>query len=264
MFTDILIMMLAGFLLLFLLMCILWLIQKQTKNAGIVDVLWAFSFPILTTMYVYMTQGVMTKKSILLCMVWIWGGRLGTYLFIRNQKGPEDIRYQKLREEWGDQSESKMFFFFQFQALLATVLSFPFALISYNSESGISLFEMIGIVVWMVGVGGESLADSQLKRFKKNPANKGKVCDSGLWHYSRHPNYFFEWTIWVSYFIFALSVPYGWLSIVSPLFMLYFLVKVTGIPMTEELSLKSKGEAYREYQRTTSAFVPWFKKSASR
>lgn len=104
------------------------------------------------------------------------------------------------------------------------------------------------------------LADRQLARFRADPANKGKVCQAGLWNYSRHPNYFFEWLVWVGYAVFALGSPWGWLGLIAPALMLHFLLNVTGIPMTEELSLKSKGDAYRAYQRTTSAFVPWFKK----
>ena len=107
---------------------------------------------------------------------------------------------------------------------------------------------------------GEALADAQLKRFKKNAANKGKVCDVGLWNYSRHPNYFFESMIWVGYFLVALNADYGWIGILSPLTITLLLFRVTGIPLTEEQSIRSKGDAYKEYQRTTSMFVPWFKK----
>ena len=118
------------------------------------------------------------------------------------------------------------------------------------------------MVIWLIAVGGESVADWQLKQFRGNPANKGKICQQGLWCYSRHPNYFFEWLVWVSFFVFALGAPWGWTSVFCPALMLFFLLRVTGIPMTEELSVRSKGEAYRQYQRTTSPFVPWFKTAA--
>ena len=107
---------------------------------------------------------------------------------------------------------------------------------------------------------GETIADAQLAAFKKNPENNGKVCDKGLWGYSRHPNYFFQWLMWMSYFVFALASPYGYLAIISPAIILYLILKVTGIPMTEEQSIRSKGEAYIKYQQRVSAFVPWFKK----
>jgi len=100
-----------------------------------------------------------------------------------------------------------------------------------------------------------------MKRFKSDPANKGRVCDTGLWHYSRHPNYFFEFLVWVGFAIASLDTPHGWITLLCPVLMYYFLTKITGIPLTEEYALKSKGDAYREYQRTTSAFIPWFRKA---
>jgi steroid 5-alpha reductase family enzyme len=114
--------------------------------------------------------------------------------------------------------------------------------------------------LWIISVMGEAIADQQLANFKRDPANKGKVCDTGLWGYSRHPNYFFEWLMWVSYFVFALESPYGYIAIISPAIILYLLLKVTGIPLTEEQSIRSKGEAFKKYQAKVSVFVPWFKK----
>ena len=117
------------------------------------------------------------------------------------------------------------------------------------------------MAIWFIAVAGEGVADWQLKQFRSRPENKGKICQSGLWNYSRHPNYFFEWLVWVGFFVFAWDSPFGCFTVLCPALMLFFLLRVTGIPLTEELSLKSKGDAYREYQRTTSAFVPFFKKN---
>ena len=130
-----------------------------------------------------------------------------------------------------------------------------------TSRPGLDPVEWVGIALWLFAVAGESLADYQLKQFKADSANHGQVCQIGLWHYSRHPNYFFEWLIWVAWFIFALGSPYGWMAVVCPLLMLYFLFKVTGIPATEAQALRTRGEEYRRYQQTTSVFVPWFKRS---
>jgi steroid 5-alpha reductase family enzyme len=127
-------------------------------------------------------------------------------------------------------------------------------------KAKLPLLEYIGAGIWLIALTGEAIADWQLDQFKKDPANKGKVCNKGLWNYSRHPNYFFEWLIWVGYFVFALASPYGFIAIISPAIILYLLLNVTGIPATEEQSVRSKGDLYKEYQRTTSAFVPWFKK----
>lgn len=246
---------------LFGVMSLIWLGQLKNKNAGLVDVAWAFSFPLLAILYNLYTEGYELRKHIITALVLVWGLRLGIYLFQRNWNAPEDGRYAQLRKEWGAKANVKMFLFFQFQAVLAVLLSIPFLLISLNKMPAISLLEIVGIGIWVIGFLGESIADAQLKRFKKRPENKGKVCDAGLWFYSRHPNYFFEWVIWVAYFIFALASPFGWLSIISPLLMLHFLINVTGIPATEEQILKSKGEQYRKYQKTTSGFIPWFKES---
>jgi steroid 5-alpha reductase family enzyme len=155
--------------------------------------------------------------------------------------------------------------FFQVQGILQVVLSLPWLLTMLDRRPTetfqLSGLNWLGIALWCVGLIGETIADRQLAAFRANPANKGKVCQRGLWNHSRHPNYFFEWLVWVGYAVFALSAPWGWLGLLAPALMWHFLVNVTGIPMTEELSVKSKGVAYRDYQRTTSAFVPWFKRN---
>jgi steroid 5-alpha reductase family enzyme len=129
-----------------------------------------------------------------------------------------------------------------------------------NPQPRLSPLEWAGLSLWVVALLGETAADAELKRFKADPANKGKTCRKGLWNYSRHPNYFFEWLIWVAFFLAALASPYGWISLLCPVLMFIFLFKVTGIPMTETQALKTRGKDYRDYQRTTSMFVPWFKK----
>jgi len=143
---------------------------------------------------------------------------------------------------------------------LLALLSIPLLLSNYDPRVHLGFTDFLGFALWVVAIGGESLADHQLKRFKSDPANRGRVCASGLWRYSRHPNYFFEWLVWVAFFLFAMPAPWGWTTIFAPALMLFFLLRVTGIPYTEQQSLRSKGDAYRAYQRTTSAFVPWFPK----
>jgi steroid 5-alpha reductase family enzyme len=113
----------------------------------------------------------------------------------------------------------------------------------------------------LVAVAGEAIADAQLASFKRNPGDEGRVCDTGLWRYSRHPNYFFEWLVWVAYFVFALASPWGWIAAIGPASILFLLLRITGIPLTEQQAVRSKGDAYRRYQQTTSAFVPWRRKA---
>jgi steroid 5-alpha reductase family enzyme len=151
--------------------------------------------------------------------------------------------------------------FFELQAALIVLLSTPFLIACLNTRPGVSALEWAGISVSVLATVAEAMADRQLKQFRSRPENQGGICATGLWNYSRHPNYFFEWLVWVGFSLFTWDSPGGGFAVICPALMLFFLLRVTGIPLTEELSLKSKGEAYREYQRTTSAFVPWFKKT---
>ena len=237
---------------------LVWLIQIKIKNAGIVDIFWSYNFPIIVLIYYFLGNGFEQRKMLIATMVIIWGARLGTYLLVRifSHLHTEDGRYKQLRQDWAPNVNFRFLLFFQTQALSNVILSIPFLLICINPDPKINLLEYIGFALWLISIIGESVADRQLQLFKKNSDNKNKVCDKGLWNYSRHPNYFFEWMIWVSYFVFALSSPYGWISIICPLSMLFLLFKVTGIPMTEEQAIRSKGDLYREYQRTTSSFIP--------
>jgi steroid 5-alpha reductase family enzyme len=147
------------------------------------------------------------------------------------------------------------------QALLDVVLSLPFLLAARNPNPGLSPVEWAGAALWTLAFAGELTADAQLSAFKSRPGNKGRTCQAGLWRFSRHPNYFFEWVVWMSFALFALASPHGWLGFLSPALILYFLLRVTGIPATEEQALRSRGEEYRRYRQTTSAFIPWFRKA---
>lgn len=247
---------------LFLMMLALWLISIRTGNATIVDFGWGMGYAIVAIIAFVNADGALLRKILLTSMIVLWGGRLALYLlFDRVLTGkPEDGRYTEIRAKWKTGINRKFFFFFQTQAALILILSIPFMIVMMNGDAELAPFELAGIALWVVELAGEAIADRQLTKFKDNPANKGKTCRAGLWNYSRHPNYFFEWVIWVSYFVFALASPYGWIAVVSPLLMLYILLNVTGIPLTERQALRSRGDDYREYQRTTSPFIPWFRK----
>jgi steroid 5-alpha reductase family enzyme len=192
-------------------------------------------------------------------MALAWGLRLGFYLLFTRVSGqPEEGRYVELRRKWGSNIGWKFLLFFEFQALLCGVLSLPFLVAMHDPAKGWAEFEEWGLGIWVVAFLGETIADAQLARFKKDPKNKGRVCNVGLWRYSRHPNYFFEFLIWVSFAVIALPAQCGYLALISPALILIFLFRVIGIPATEEQALRSKGEAYRKYQKSTSVFVPWF------
>ncbi len=236
---------------------IIWVVHIFLKNAGVVDVGWGLGFMILCGIYVLMGEGFNLRNTILFLMVSLWGLRIVLFLFKRlTLEGHEDRRYQKIRKEWGGNVTLKFLFFFEFQAVLEIILAIPFLIVSLNPASGLSVLEIFGVIIFSVALIGETIADEQLQSFKNNSENKGKTCNVGLWNYSRHPNYFFEWLVWMGIFVFAIASPYGWVSFVSPLLMYYLMVYVSGVPLAEEQSILSRGDNYREYQKTTSMFFP--------
>ena len=225
------------------LMFCLWLLHFPMRNAAIVDAGWAGGLALLGILYAALGEGYATRRYLIGAMVALWGLRLAFHLLTDRIIGhPEEGRYQELRRQWVTNIPLKFLAFYEFQALLCVLLSAPFYLAARNAEPALSPLEYAAAALWLAATIGESLADSQLAAFKRNPANKGKTCRAGLWNYSRHPNYFFEWLIWVSFALYALASPYGYLGIVSPLLMLYFLFKVTGIPATEAQALRTRGE----------------------
>lgn len=243
-------------------MVLVWVLAFRIKNNSIVDIAWSALFSLLALVYAFLGKGYLMRRVMMAGMVVLWSLRLTFHLYrrIAELHPVEEGRYIQLREEWAGKLKSNFFWFFQFQGLLNTFLSLPFLLASYNPDPNFSILEFVGVALWFVALIGEAIADRQLGEFKKKPQNKGLVCQEGLWHYSRHPNYFFEWLVWLSFFVFALGSPFGLATIYCPLAMLYFLLRVTGIPMTEEQAIRTKGDLYREYQRTTNAFFPWFRR----
>src|SRR5262249_52979555 len=251
-------MILTGTLVVAGLMFVLWLIHFPMRNAAIVDAGWAGGLAILGVLYAAMGEGFAARRYLIGGMVALWGFRLAIHLLTDRIIGhPEEGRYQELRRQWKTNTPLRFLLFFEFQALLCLGLSPPFYLASQNPAPALSIVEYAAVALWALAIAGESFADRQLAAFKRDPANRGKTCRGGLWSYSRHPNYFFEWLIWVAYALFAIGAPYGWIGLISPALILYFLLRVTGIPATEAHALRSRGEEYRRYQETTSAFIPW-------
>lgn len=254
-------MLLTGTLAVAALMFVLWLLHFPLRNAAVVDAGWAGGLALLGSIYAWMGNGLHTRRALIAAMVGIWGVRLAVYLLSTRVIGQaEEGRYVQLRKEWRTNIGARFLAFFEFQALLCVVLSFPFLVAALNPAPRLTALEWAGFLLWLIAIAGESLADAQLNGFKSNSANRGRTCRTGLWRYSRHPNYFFEWLIWVGYATFALASPWGFVGLLSPALILYFLFKVTGIPATEAQALRSRGDEYREYQETTSAFVPWLPK----
>lgn len=228
------------------------------RNYGFLDVAFSYGVAVLAPIYALFGPGYAMRKWLFAAVGAAWSLRLGTYILRRvlRHHPAEDVRYQTLRARWP--GEARFLAFFELQALLVVIFSLPFLFAAFNTAPSLALVEIAGLSVAATGIVGEAIADAQLQAFKTSGRSAGGVCDIGLWRYSRHPNYFFESVVWWGFCIAALGSPFGWMTVVCPLLMLYFLFRVTGIPLTEEYAVRRKGEAYREYQRTTSAFVPWF------
>jgi steroid 5-alpha reductase family enzyme len=188
----------------------------------------------------------------------LWAARLGAYILKRTHGiAHEDARYARFRAEWGDAFERRMLGLLLVQAVLALPLAVAVGLAAWCPVP-LGASSLLAIAIALAAVAGEGLADRQMHRFRSDPANKGKVCDAGLWRWSRHPNYFFEWLYWLAYPALALAGfwPWGWLAFIAPAMMYILLTRISGIPMLEREMLESKGEAYRAYQQRVSAFFP--------
>jgi steroid 5-alpha reductase family enzyme len=227
------------------LMLLLWLIHLRTGNAAIVDAGWAGGLALLGILYAVFGGGYELRRALIGAMAAIWGLRLAMHLLTSRIIGhPEEGRYQELRRQWKTNIPLKFLLFYEFQALLCVVLAVPFLLASRNPEPAISPVEWAALALWAIAIAGEATADAQLEAFKSVPSNKGHTCTAGLWRYSRHPNYFFEWLIWMAFALFACASPAGAWGFISPALILYFLLRVTGIPATEAQALCTRGEFF--------------------
>jgi len=246
------------------LMVCLWLVQVRIRDASHVDAGWAYCVGCLGVLYAAISDGAAAHRALVAALAAVWSARLGTYILVNRVLGkPEDGRYRALREKHGAQADLRFFVFFQAQAFFALTFSVPLLLAAYNGSGGLEALEIVGACVWAAGFTGTSLADRQLARWRAEPANKGRTCRAGLWRYSRHPNYFFEWLVWIGFALVASAAPWGFVGFLTPAFLLFLLLRVTGIPANEEQNLRSRGEDYRRYQRETSKFVPWFPKRSA-
>ena len=254
---------LIGWALAAVLQLVLYLRQRRGRDATLVDAGWAFSLAALAVLYAVLAAGGVDHRVLVAVLVSIQFVRIG-WLVVQRVGHGEDTRYAELRTRWRERGREQSSFavFFQAQAFVAAFLSLPFLLAAFNEHDGLESLEWAGLALWVVAACGEAVADAQLRSFKEKPESKGKTMREGLWRYSRHPNYFFQWLAWVAYALIALPAPYGWLGLTAPVVMLLLIVFVTGIPPSEQQALRSRGDDYRRYQRQTSAFVPLPPRSA--
>jgi steroid 5-alpha reductase family enzyme len=243
------------------LMAMAWVVQQRSGNSGWVDTIWTFSVGLVGVLgAIWPVAGIApgARQWLVAVLVAVWSLRLGSHVAIRSRGISDDPRYAEFARQWGAAAPHRMFLFLQQQAWGSIPLVSAIFVAAHAPAAELRLQDYLGILVLFTGIAGEALADAQLKAFRSDPANKDKVCDVGLWRWSRHPNYFFEWVCWLSYPVIALSPghPWGLTSLLAPLFMYWILVHVTGIPPLEQQMLRSRGERYRAYQARTSAFFP--------
>ncbi|GLH81697.1 membrane protein [Bradyrhizobium sp. SSBR45G] len=243
------------------LMAMAWVVQQRSGNSGWVDTIWTFSVGLVGALgAIWPAAGAMpnVRQWLVAGLVAVWSLRLGSHVAVRSRGIADDPRYAEYARQWGADAPRRMFLFLQQQAWGSIPLVFAMFVAAHAPASELRLQDYLGILVLFTGIAGEALADAQLKAFRSDPTNKGKVCDAGLWRWSRHPNYFFEWVCWLSYPVIALSPdnPWGLASLLAPALMYWFLVHVTGIPPLEQQMLQSRGARYRDYQARTSKFFP--------
>jgi len=233
-----------------------WFIVSLIKKRNdVADIAWGLGFIVLSWTSFFIS-GEETMRGLIACiLITIWGTRLAWHIYLRNRNKTEDYRYLQWRKEWGNWFLVRSYFqVYILQGIFLYLIVFPVLFINKNATSGITLFDIFGILVWITGFIFESVGDSQLKEFIKNPLNKGKIMTSGLWKYSRHPNYFGEVTQWWGLYIMALSILNGWTTIFGPLTITCLILFVSGIPLLEKKYIGRKD--FEEYKKKTSIFFP--------
>jgi steroid 5-alpha reductase family enzyme len=247
-----------GWLLAAAVMAMAWAAHLRVRNAGIADVGWAVALVALAVMYAIAGDGDLFRRWGMAAMVGIWGLRLASHLLGDRVIGRrEDPRYTELRARDSWVARRAFWFFFQAQAVVAVVMSAPMLVAAFDAAP-LGALEAGAAAVWLVALAGEVAADRQLVAFKRRHPGGGQTCREGLWRYSRHPNYFFEWLVWIAWALYSSGSPLGAAGFIAPAVLLYLLLRVTGIPATEAQAVRTRGDDYRRYQATTSAFVPWW------
>jgi steroid 5-alpha reductase family enzyme len=235
-----------------------WAVQRATGASGWIDTIWSTAVGLGGMAAAAFAEGDGGRRTIVLVLVTIWSLRLGAHIAMRTRGGGEDPRYEKLIEEWGTSAALRLWLFLQVQALAAFVLVLAVYLAAATTAPFPRFIDLLAIGIAVIAVAGEAISDHQLALFRKTPEAKTGVMERGLWRYSRHPNYFFEWLFWCAWPMMAIAVPLGWswLALLAPLQMYWLLVHVSGIPPLEQHMLASRGENFRALQARVNAFFP--------
>ncbi len=251
-FTD------SGFLII-VYMTVFFILAYFLRNNGIAEIAWGLGFCIIAVHSFYSFPPIEPRPFIITYLTVLWGLRLSSYIFLRSIGKPEDFRYQKMRESWGKKAVQNSFTrVFMLQGMLILWISIPILQTNYHKGGDLNLLDLAGIILWTTGFLFELVADWQMWRFKRKPLNKGKVLQTGLWRYSRHPNYFGEVLVWWGIFVISISAGNWYISIISPVMTTFLLLKVSGVTLLEK---KYEGnDDYNTYKKQTPVFIPWFPK----
>jgi steroid 5-alpha reductase family enzyme len=247
---------------LFVVMALAWFVQDRTGHAGWIDVFWTFGVGLVGIVAAMTPPDFAPPHRNLLVAVlaFVWSARLGLHIVRRNLRTPDDPRYARIRAGYGAAARGKMFWLAQKQAIVSIPLVLAIYLAAHNPDVQMRWQDAAGLVLMLVSVAGETTADMQLRSFQRDPKNAGRICDAGLWRWSRHPNYFFEWLGWLAYPLIAIefygSYEWAWLSLLAPVVMFVLLRFVSGVPPLEEHMRETRGAAWQAYAARTSAFVP--------
>ena len=246
------------------LMIALWLISLLLKDSSIVDIFWGTGFVITAWFYFFLTpDGFAARKLLIVILTTIWGLRLSIHILLRNWGHGEDYRYQQWRQEAGSNWWWRSFFkVFLLQGALMWIISAPLLAAQSNpNPTRLIWLDYLGAILWGIGFFFEAVGDWQLARFRANPDNKGKLLNTGLWRYTRHPNYFGDAAQWWGFYLIATAAG-GYWTIFSPIIMTFLLRRVSGVTMLEK-SLKESKPGYKEYVEITNPFIPWFPRKSS-
>jgi len=234
-----------------------WFVVSLIKKRNdVADVAWGLGFVFIAWTSFFLSDGLAGKRGLLVgVLISIWGLRLAWHIYSRNKGKLEDYRYLAWRKEWGKWFYLRSYFqVYLLQGMFLFIIAMPILIINKSVATSLILFDLLGVVVWCLGFCFEAVGDAQLTRFIKNPANKGKLMQGGLWAYTRHPNYFGEVALWWGIWFITLSVTNGWLSIIGPLTITFLILKVSGIPMLEKKMVLHPD--FVEYKKRVSVFFP--------
>ena len=238
---------------------LLWTWSLGRRDASVADIWWGPGFALLAWLYVALLPPLTSRPILIALLLTIWGVRLGAHIHRRHRGKGEDPRYEAMRAARGSSFWWRsLFLVFWLQATLLWFVALPvWAAARAVGPGHGTITDVAGLMLFTTGFAFEAIGDAQLTRFRANPVNRGRVLDTGLWRYTRHPNYFGDAVLWWGVYLIAASVPHAWLTLLSPVLMTVLLVRVSGVALLEA-SLKTRKPAYADYVTRTSAFVPWF------